>query len=86
MRTVAVPTAHGIGVREKINSIVFSNARTQQIYYGRLILELQLQKEMCDRLGQELVACSPISTLSRLKPSRLIDRKVMGMKRLLRMR
>lgn len=50
------PATRAIGVEQEGDNIVSSNTKTQQIYYGRLVIELQQKTEECNRLKQELEA------------------------------
>lgn len=50
------PAARSIGVEQEGDDIVSSNTRTQQIYYGKLVIKLQQETEECNRLKQELEA------------------------------
>jgi hypothetical protein len=50
------PAARAIGVADEGDNTVYSNARTRQIYYGGLVIELQQETEECNRLKQELEA------------------------------
>jgi len=50
------PTARAIRVEQEGDDITSPNTRPQQIYYGRLVIELQQETEKCNRLKQELEA------------------------------
>ena len=50
------PATRAIGVEQEGDDMVSSNTRAQQIYYGRLVMDLQQETEECIRLKQELEA------------------------------